>query len=292
MSFRTIWPIHKKSEKADEKDLDDVFRQNAIQLCRVCQARSIPFQAAYGKFWYRCPECNFLQAEVTAELYTDLHKGEGLTAGTGVGGGGYREYFLSKLLHDELGLLRILLYGTGNTPTFGNLTEEGLDAWGCDLSRDLIRIRNDAYVGNRFFHPDEFPKHQQYAIIVAVEVFEHFVAPLRSVRLLRDHLTDHGVITGTTDFYVRSDITDHVYLKPRPHVAYWSQGSLQKAGEQLGLPQLQLFELECPGSVKPDKKFGWLWPRKRVFFLYADQRYDEFFSHLREQYPILPIDRP
>jgi SAM-dependent methyltransferase len=284
--------ISEKLERKVKGPIDGSSRQDVIQLCRVCQARSMPFQTAYDKFWYRCPECGFLQVEVSPRLYADLHEGEGLAAGTGPGGGGYREYFLSGLLRDELPLPRVLLYGTGNTPTFGSLWEEGVDVWGCDLSRDLIRMRNDAYAGNRFFHPDEFSEAQQYDIIVAVEVIEHFVGPLRSLRLLRDHLSDHGIITGTTDFYEGGSVADHIYLKPRFHVAYWSHSSLQRAGAQVGLPRLQLFELECPGSVKPDEKFGLLWPRKRVFFLYAKRQYDLYFRDLRGRYDILPIDRP
>lgn len=267
-------------------------REGPVQLCRVCQAQSQPFETSYGRLWYRCPECNFLQRELVHDLYEDLHGGEGLTAGTGIGGGGYREYFLSKLLHDELGLSTILLYGTGNTPTFFQLVEEGLDVWGCDLSSDLVQLRNDANDGNRFFHPDNFPEGAQYDLIVAVEVFEHFAAPIRSLRLLERHLSPRGVIAGTTDFYDGGSIGDHVYLKPRMHVAYWSESGLRVAGEQTSLPGFQLFELICPGSVKPDEKFGALWPRKRVFFLYAEHEYNHYFQLLRERHPILPIDRP
>ncbi len=266
--------------------------RGSVQLCRVCQAQSQPFETSYGRLWYRCPECNFLQRELDRDLYEDLHEGEGLTAGTGVGGGGYREYFLSKLLHDELGLSTILLYGTGNTPTFFQLMEEGFDVWGCDLSRDLTQLRNHACHGERYFHPDDLPESAQYDLIVAVEVFEHFAAPMRSLRLLERHLSPGGVITGTTDFYDGGPIGDHVYLKPRLHVAYWSESGLRAAGQQVGLPELQLFELVCPGSVKPDEKFGALWPRKRVFFLYAGREYHQYFQALRERHPILPIDRP
>jgi hypothetical protein len=261
-------------------------------LCRVCQARCDPLDSVFGKLWFRCRECGFVQAELSDTLYADLSSGEGLAAGTGAGGGGYREYFLSRLLHDELELSSILLYGTGNTPTFARLMDEGLDVYGCDLSRDLIRLRNEAFGDSRFFHPDELREDAHFDLIVAVEVFEHFPAPLRSLRLLRDHCTMQGLISGTTDFYDGSRISDHAYLKPRLHVAYWSETSLRTAGGLIGLPFLQLFELVSPGSVKPDEKYGMLWPRKRVFFMYSSQEYDEYFSELRKRDPILPIDRP
>lgn len=272
--------------------LTDDSERDDVQLCRVCQARSDSFDISFGKLWFRCRECGFLQAQLSGTLYDGLGQGEGLTAGTGVGGGGYREYFLSKLLHDELALPSILLYGTGNTPTFSRLLGEGLDVYGCDVSRDLIDVRKQTYGDSRFFHADELPEDVQFDVIVAVEVLEHFPAPLRALRLLKRHCTVRGVLTGTTDFYDGSPISDHPYLKPLLHVAYWSETSLRTAGDLIGLPHLQLFELVCPGSVKPDEKFGALWPRKRVFFMYSSQEYDKYFSKLRKGHPILPIDRP
>lgn len=95
---------------------------------------------------------------------------------------------------------------------------------------------------------------------------------------------------GTTDFYDGTDIADHVYLKPRLHVAYWSEKSLTVMAERFGL-ELALFELECPGSVTPDEKYGLLWPRKRVFFLHPPG-HRQFFDGLKRSTPILPINRP
>lgn len=98
------------------------------------------------------------------------------------------------------------------------------------------------------------------------------------------------MICGTTDFWDGSDLHDHFYLQPEAHVAYWSEKSLSTIGKYFGL-QLTLFELICPGSVKPDEKFGLLWPRKRVFFLHS-KRHASFFGDLKQTTPILPIDRP
>ena len=260
-----------------------------VHLCRVCQSETQPFQTAFGRLWYKCPDCGFLQAELTKTMLRQIQAGEGLSAGTGVGGGGYREYYIAKLCCDELHLGSVLLYGTGNTSTLEKLRSEGVDARGCDLSPELIRIRQEQHGTESFFHPSEFPQFH-FDVIVAVEVFEHFWAPMRSLRLLRDHLYEDGVIAGTTDFYESGGISDHAYLSPPFHVAYWSQRSLETAAATLGL-QLTLFELECPGSVKPDERFGLLWPRKRVFFLHPET-HRKYFLTLQRQHTILPIDRP
>ena len=254
------------------------FRNDILCLCRACQNPATPLKTAYGRFWYQCNACGFLQAELSRHIWDEMLQGEGFQAGTGVGGGGYREYWISKLLCDQLGLKTILLYGTGNSPTLASLKDEGVAAWGCDVSRSLVAARQAKYGASAFFHPDNFPK-MRFDAIIAVEVFEHFMSPLQTFHLLREHLSETGVIAGTTDLNDGSDISSHVYLQPGLHVAYWDAQSLTTIARRFGF-DIALFQLECPGSVKPDEKYGLLWPRKRVFFLFPPC-YREFFDYLQ-----------
>lgn len=263
-------------------------QQNLPELCRLCNNITLPFKTAYGKFWYRCPSCNFLQAKLSKRMIKIINKGEGFKAGGGVGGGGYREYWISNLLLKELNLNRILLYGTGNTLTFPKLYEKGIEIWGCDISENLIAFRQSKY-GQRFFHIKNYPPIKFHAII-AVEVFEHFLNPLQTIDLLEKHLTEDGIIAGTTDIYDGSDISEHFYLLPPLHISYWSEQSFKKVAATIGR-LVSFFELECPGSVYPDEKFGLLWPRKRVFFIYP-MKYSAYFIELGNRYPVLPINKP
>lgn len=264
------------------------LRNEIVELCRVCNSVTKPFQEAYKKFWYKCPKCDFLQAEVSQRMLSQLNKGEGFRAGTGVGGGGYREFWISKLLIEELNLSKVLLYGTGNTPTFQRLYEEGGDVWGCDISKNLVAKRKNTYK-DKFFTTRDFPR-IKFDAIVAVEVFEHFLSPIKTLALLFEHLSEDGVIAGTTDFYEDGDISTHVYIEPNLHISYWSRKSLETVATTFGR-RLKLFKLECPGSIIPDEKFGLLWPRKRVFFIYPEKHHDYFMS-LEERYPVLPINKP
>lgn len=264
------------------------YRNTIVQLCRVCNDVTEPFQEAYGKFWYRCPNCNFLQAEVSDSLLSKINRGQGYSAGTGIGGGGYREYWIARFLERELDLSKILLYGTGNTSTFRRLYEEGMDVWGCDISDDLVADRKKSY-GDRFFDAREFPQ-MHFNIIVAVEVLEHLLSPIKVFRLFEQHLATDGIVAGTTDFYEAGGITNHIYIESDLHISYWSKQSLRTAASAIGR-RVSFFEIECPGSVYPDEKFGLLWPRKRVFFIYPE-RFKDYFETLSERYEILPIDKP
>lgn len=292
-------------KRAAGRGLDLLRRQSprhiAVQ-CKVCQSRADFLRTVRGRRWYRCPACDFLQMEMTRRQWDRLHVGEGFTAGTGqseenapgfrpgTADGGYREWWLAKeLCHDRLSLRTILLYGTGNTGTFARLRRAGVDAYGCDFSRDLVAARRKEFGEEHFFHPEDLPD-RRFDAVIAVEVFEHFASPMANLRLLTGRLAPEGVLCGTTDLWDGSDLADHRYLLGDSHVAYWSERSLSVAAGYFGL-RLSAFELVCPGSVKPDEKFGLLWPRKRVFFLHPE-RHSEFFRSLKERQPILPIDKP
>lgn len=265
-----------------------ISRYNIANICRVCNDLTQPFQMSFEKFWFHCPRCDFLQAEVSISLLKKLNKGEGFKAGTGVAGGGYREHWISKLLLEELGCSNILLYGTGNTPTFQKLFDERVDVWGCDISHNLVQYRKAEY-GKKFFHTDDFPE-VKFDAIIGVEVFEHFLTPLKTIKLFSKYSSENGIVSGTTDFYEGGDISDQIYLKPPLHIAYWSRKSIQTLADTID-KSVSLFKLECPGSVYPDEKFDLLWPRKRVFFLHPEKQ-KGFFDNLAEKYPILPINKP
>ena len=276
MTITFLSSLIKKIRNIIDDSSSKKFCNDVKQLCRLCNGTTEPFQAAYDKFWYKCPNCNFLQAGVTKSILAKLNRGEGFSAGTGTGGGGYREYWISELLRKELGLSRVLLYGTGNTPTFQRLYNEGVDVLGCDVSSDLITARKSEYK-ERFFSANEFPQ-VRFDAIVAVEVFEHLLKPMEVIKLFTSHLAEGGVIAGTTDFYQGGDISNHIYIKSELHIAYWSRMSLETASKVIDR-RVRLFELECPGSVVPDEKFGLLWPRKRVFF-YISRKATEFLYEI------------
>ena len=213
---------------------------------------------------------------------------------TGFGGGGYREYYLAKQMVDALGLTRVLLYGTGNTPTFEQLLEEGVDATGCDISQDVVRMKQQAFGAARFTTPAQLPAVATFDAIIAVEVIEHLLEPALSFAQLFALLRPGGIICGTTNCWPGGSLADGNrpgYMSHLAHVAYWSERSLRRVAKQYGY-SLALHEMVRPGSVLPDQRFGQLWPNKRVFFLFDAAAHGAYFDDLRVRQPILPIDRP
>lgn len=213
---------------------------------------------------------------------------------SGPGGGGYREYFLVHLLRRDLNKKSFMLFGTGNTPTFERLREEGIEVVGCDVCEEVVHHKISVHGQGSFFAPQDLPEDAKFDGIIAVEVFEHFVEPIKTLALLVGKLNPGGVIAGTTDFYDDQSILDcnkPGYMSHADHVVYWSARSMAFAAGTHKLKSIH-FQMIRPGSILPDEKYAQLWPNKRVFFIYDPEFHDTYFRKLKESQPILPIDQP
>ncbi len=260
--------------------------------CRICGADTIR-RAAYLRVFNQCRECDFIFAITYDERKS--RAGMGLDGSwTGFGGGGHREYFLARQMMHELGRARLLLYGTGNTPTFAKLREEGSDVVGCDISREVVATKQQAFGAARFMTPEQLPRQANFDAVIAVEVIEHLLEPATSFAQLFALLRPGGIICGTTNCWPGGSIVDGNrpgYMSDIAHVAYWSERNLRRLAANYGY-SVALHEMVRPGSVLPDERFGQLWPNKRVFFLFDAAFHGEYFASLKQRQPVLPIDRP
>lgn len=261
------------------------------QKCLICNGTTC-IENIYMRDFFICQSCSFVFS--TDYEINNIIKGMGMEGSwTGPGGGGFREYFLVKLLSQELGAKSFLLFGTGNTPTFEKLLGEKYDVIGCDISENVVRYKKEKHGENLFFTPDTLPKDKKYDAIIAVEVIEHFHKPLKIFYFLHSLLNKSGTICGTTDFFIgktlrESDTSE--YMKSKGHIAYWNNSSLSRLSKNFQYLVTD-FELIRPGSILPDEKFGKLWPNKRVFFIHSLEN-KEYFLQKKSVSPILPIDNP
>ena len=149
------------------------------------------------------------------------------------------------------GFKRFLLYGTGSTPTFSKLRQQGVEVVGCDINRELVNERLKTFGPGSFYLPRHLPAEPPFDGIVAVEVFEHFTEPGDNFRFLVTRLAEKGIICGTTDFYPGGPLEDrNNYMKTLTHVSYWSLQSLTHIARLHGC-RVRAFEMVRPGSVLP-----------------------------------------
>ena len=93
-----------------------------------------------------------------------------------------------------------------------------------------------------FFLASKIPQ-VRFDVIVMVEVLEHLFSPIKTINMLVKHLSKDGIIAGTTDFFEGGEISDHLYIKPYLHIAYWSQKSLRMVAKSINR-NLSLFKME------------------------------------------------
>ena len=79
------------------------------------------------------------------------------------------------------------------------------------------------------------------------------------------------------------------YMSLGGHVAYWSEQSLEAMFRTFDM-EVTVFELVCPGSVKPDRTYNSLFPNKRIFFASRDTNLIERLRARRAVEPVLPLD--
>lgn len=259
-------------------------------LCPVCRGNTRP-RLGYRRLFLQCGRCEFLFCHDTPEFMAL----EGMGMFGSWGGpqrGGEREDFLTRMLSREFGAQTFLLFGVGSALAFSVLLDEGFDVYGADVSEDVVNYRT-AQAGSRFFRAQDLRAvSSAYDAVIACEVLEHLHSPHRWLGHLLRSLRPGGILCGTTNFYPGGPIEDGQkigYMSMLGHVAYWSGSSLSEALREYGM-QLVFFEMISPGSVKPDRTFGDLFPNKRVFFASSDVRKIEILRNQQAREPILPLD--
>lgn len=262
--------------------------------CPVCHTSGQRRQA-YGRLFLECQDasCGFIWCHDSSERKANL--GMGLTGSWGgVERGGERDDFMVRLLNNlDRPRPKVMIFGAGTTLVFRVLHDEGFDIEGVDVSPEVVDYRSAEFPG-RFGHADDLQRRNDaFDIITACEVFEHFHDPNRWVATLAQNLAPDGILCGSTNFYPGSgpieDTQKVGYMSLDGHVAYWSERALARCCRRLDM-EIVLFELECPGSVKPDLMWGSLFPNKRLFFASRDEAVIRALKTLKASTPILPCD--
>jgi len=206
------------------------------RTCPVCEARA-PFEriSGYGRTFLKCRSCSHIWAHDYSRMRALIGMGMS-TCGGEAESGGDTEMFLARFSAERFGSKSILLFGTGPTRAFRVLLEQGYDVYGCDVSADVIKLRQDEFGSERFFHVDQLAD-QKFDVIIATEVIEHFFEPIPEMKQVIAHLNPGGVFCGSTGFSQDGKVDEgpNRYMRPRGHVIYWSQQSLDTAFERLGL---------------------------------------------------------
>jgi SAM-dependent methyltransferase len=212
------------------------LERHFCRRCAVCK-RKRPFDEirAYRRIFLRCTHCSHIWAHDYSKARARLGMGLSGWGGSEPDTGGDSEMFLSRYCAENFGSRSVLLFGTGPTRAFRVLHDEGMDVYGCDVSRDVIGFRQKEFGESRFFHVDR-AGHRRYDVVVATEVIEHFFDPIVELKRIAQLCRPDGIFCGSTGFSSSGEVEDGgaAYMSPRGHVIYWSERSLSEAFERVG----------------------------------------------------------
>lgn len=220
-------------------------QRGLTRSCAVCGGAA-PFARirGYGRTFLKCRACSHIWAHDYSRMRALIGMGMSTCGGEGETGGD-TEMFLARFCQQQFASHSVLLYGTGPTRAFRVLLSEGCDVYGCDVSADVIALRQAEFGADRFFHIDRLTD-QTFDVIIATEVIEHLFDPVTEMKAIARHLKPDGVFCGSTGFSQDGGVDEgpNRYMSPRGHVIYWSQQSLGTAFKRLGLT-LTSFVLGC-----------------------------------------------
>jgi hypothetical protein len=91
-----------------------------------------------------------------------------------------------------------------------------------------------------YFAPEEIYKNKCYDLITATEVFEHLQDPLQTARLLKEHLTNGGILAIMTMFHPgdAAAFSSWWYRRDSTHISFFRPRTLTVLAELLGLKVL------------------------------------------------------
>lgn len=189
-----------------------------------------------------------------------------------------REYGMARLGVETLGGsgLSVLIYGVGRS--MDNLHIAKLPEVDRAVIGDIVRVRDDAaFVDISGHATDEFD------IVVASEVIEHFTDPRLDFEKLFSWVTEEGILICSTNIHDGGTLNNRRYIFGRGHVSYYSPRSLRVIAKQLGWHVDFRLPLAVVGRAGPRKRYV-IFSRSRDVM----DRVSEYFG----SHPYAPSEEP
>ena len=140
-----------------------------------------------------------------------------------------REFHMAKMAVDMLGRegVSVLVYGAGTN--LDNVHIEKLPEVDRVAIGDIMKVRDDA----DFVDLTE-PATEQFDIVIASEVVEHFRQPRRDFERLFGFVKDDGLVVAGTTIHAGNKLNRERYIFYPDHTSYYSPQSLRLVANRLG----------------------------------------------------------
>lgn len=199
-----------------------------------------------------CERCGYLSNFDNTVDYTtfDSVKNFKLTTRVGTLDHQGREFHMAVMGAEILDRpdLQVMVFGAGRSLDYQHIGK--LPSVARVVMSDVVELTGEAEFINILDGTDE-----QFDLIVACEVVEHFTDPRAEFGRLFDLLTDDGLLVCSTNVFDGGNFAKHNYLYSRGHVSYYSARAL----EQIAREHRISVDLRTPaialGSGGPRKRY-------------------------------------
>jgi hypothetical protein len=191
--------------------------------CKICLSETERTDVK-GKIYYHCKKCSFIFLDDKFIVSSEKEKQRYLKHQNSIENEGYIamfEDFINKILQQKKDVKTALDFGSGPNAVLKLLLEkEG--------------IKTDAY--DVYFSPEKVFENKKYDLITCTEVFEHLKDPAETMKILKKHLNNMGIIAIMTLFHPEKDeFKDWWYITDETHIAFYNEKTFEHIAKQNGL---------------------------------------------------------
>lgn len=222
-----------------------------------------------------CPQCGFY---FSAQNFNDYeHNNRGIfkakkTARVGDGTVPGREYYMTMSAIDVLQRdnLTVAIFGAGLSRDHELIRAHAAVA-SCVII-DLVNFQESEY-----FEP--VTTKRQFDIVVASEVFEHFMRPRKELARCLSLLRRDGILLASTNLNAKKDITAQAYPFLYGHTSYYSNRSLVVLARMCGA---------MVRIVKPE--YAKISPAKRYLYFTKSAATGDLLGSYLAEHPVPPSE--
>lgn len=190
----------------------------AIEKCKLCGHEVKKLDKPAVPEYYHCVSCDLVLLGENSHVSAGEELKRYLYHNNSPDNKGYADFLRGFIRDAGIESMRdvgaALDFGCGPRPVLQKLLYE--------TGIDVVDIYDP------FFFPGEDFKNKKYDLITCTEVFEHLKNPAETIALLRDRLTDRGLLAVKTLFHTTCDSFEKWwYRQDVTHVSFYSPATFK-----------------------------------------------------------------
>jgi hypothetical protein len=192
--------------------------------CKICSKTTESFETAKKKYHY-CKSCEFIFLDKDFIISNKKEEERYLKHENTIKNQSYVkifEEFIKKIKEKKFDIKIALDFGCGPGDVLKNILQHK-------------KIKTDCY--DIYFQKEKVYENKRYDIITCTEVFEHLKNPLETIKLLKNHLSDDGMIAIMTLFHPnnKEEFQKWWYITDETHISFYTVKTFEKIASLMDL---------------------------------------------------------